>query len=237
MADRIAYSHEGLPLTGQLYRPDGQAKAAVLVIPTIAGPNPPIFRRAEMLADLGYIAFVADYYGRDWTDFAGMDEIRQAADALKADPRIYRNRFHAALEAFRTLPEAQGVKMAMVGYCMGGQVVCELARDGVKLACGVSFHGDLATALPAEAGAVHTPLLLCHGHLDPLVPPALVARFQAEMDAAGADWTMQIYSHARHGFTDPEIDRRGIAAVAYNKSADHQSWDAMRSFFRLHLDP
>ena len=51
------------------------------------------------------------------------------------------------------------------------------------------------------------------------------------MDAARANWHFHSYSGVRHGFTDPGSDARGLAAIAYDKSADRQSWSALMSLF------
>lgn len=235
MTRTIGYDHGGLALTGHLHAPDGPARAAILLAPTIAGPNAPMFRRAAMLADLGYLTLVADYYGAPAHGISDFAAFAPLAAALRADVRHYRDRILAALAALRGLPEAAGLPVAAIGFCMGGQAVLELARDGADLACVVSFHGLLDTQAPARAGVVRAPMLACHGHADPLVPPEQVATFQAEMDAAGADWTMQIYAGAKHGFTDPGSDARGLPAIGYHKGADHQSWAAMQAFFDLHL--
>jgi dienelactone hydrolase len=55
--------------------------------------------------------------------------------------------------------------------------------------------------------------------------------FWEEMDAAGAQWHFHAYSGVRHGFTDPGSDARGIPSIAYDASADRQSWAAMIALF------
>ena len=47
------------------------------------------------------------------------------------------------------------------------------------------------------------------------------------MNAAGADWRFHAYAGVKHGFTDPASDARGLPAIAYNASADRQSWAAL----------
>jgi dienelactone hydrolase len=113
---------------------------------------------------------------------------------------------------------------------MGGQAALELARDGAPLACTVSFHGLLNTDLPAEPGAIRSRILVCHGDADPMVPRSQVLEFWEEMDQAGADWHFHSYSGVRHGFTNP-YPVEGNPAVAYNASADRQSWAAMHALF------
>lgn len=114
---------------------------------------------------------------------------------------------------------------------MGGEIVLEMARGGEDLALVVSFHGLLASPLPAKRGTIKSRILVCHGRADPLVPPKQVREFLEEMDIAGADCHMHIYSGVVHGFTDPASDSKSMDAVAYNESANRQSKAAMLSMF------
>ncbi|HWU01389.1 MAG TPA: dienelactone hydrolase family protein, partial [Novosphingobium sp.] len=181
-------------------------------------------RRAQMLAQAGFVAFVADFYGAPVPSF---EASRPLAEALRADVDVYRGRLRAGLAALRALPAAQGLTVGAVGYCMGGQAALELARDGADLALVASFHGLLGTDRPAQAGAVRSRILVCHGDADPMAPRSAVNAFWAEMDAAGAQWHFHSYSGVRHGFTDPGSDARGLPAIAYDASADRQSWAAL----------
>ena len=224
----VRYSHAGQDLTGWLARPAGSPRAAVVVFPTIANINAAVERRAVMLAGLGYLAMVADFYGQATSD---AEMVRTLADQLRSNVSLYRGRIAAALGALRGLPEAAGLPMLATGYCMGGQAALEAARDGHDLLAAVSFHGILSTDRPAQPDAVKARLLVCHGDADPLVPREQVLAFWEEMNAAGADWHFHTYSQVRHGFTDPGSDARGFDAVKYNASADRLSWAAMVSLF------
>ncbi|MDG2003822.1 MAG: dienelactone hydrolase family protein, partial [Novosphingobium sp.] len=185
-------------------------------------------RRAHMLADAGYLALIADLYGEIPLNF---DDVGPLASKLRETPEGYRARIAAAIATLRTLPGADGLKLAAIGYCLGGQAALEAARDGQDLAAAVSFHGLLETAQPAEPGAITARILVCHGDADPMVPREQVMAFWQEMDAAGADWHFHSYSRVRHGFTDPASDERDFDAVAYDASADRQSWAAMLGLF------
>ncbi|MDE2403425.1 MAG: dienelactone hydrolase family protein [Sphingomonadales bacterium] len=224
--EAVAYADGDVALTGWLSRPAGAPRAAVLVFPTIANTTPNVERKAQALADAGYLAMIADFYGVEVPDFPSAGPLAQA---LRADPQVYRRRLAAALEALRA--HAPGVPLATIGFCMGGQAALELARSGADIAVAASFHGLLDTQLPASAGAVKARLLVCHGDADPMVARSAVAAFQKEMDAAGADWHLHVYSGVRHGFTDPGSDARGLDAIKYDASADRQSWSALLALF------
>ncbi|SMC30521.1 dienelactone hydrolase family protein [Novosphingobium sp. B1] len=222
--EQVDYADGDVALTGFLVKPEGAPRAAVLVLPTIANCNTPMVRRAHMLAQAGYLVLIADFYGVQVRDF---DHARELAAPLRASAEGYRQRLHAGLAALTAQPEAQGLPVAAVGYCMGGQAALELARDGADLVLAASFHGLLDTQAPAKSGSVRARILVCHGDADPMVPRAQVMAFWEEMDAAGANWHFHSYSGVKHGFTDPGSDARGMAAIGYEASADRQSWAAL----------
>lgn len=220
--DRIAYADGAVALTGHLVRPEAAPRGAILVLPTIMNGNPPMERRAQMLADAGFVAMIADFYGEHVRDF---DHARTLAEALRASVAGYRRRLRAGLDALAAL--APGLRLGAIGFCMGGQAALELARDGAPVELVATFHGLLDTAAPA-ARAIAARILVCHGDADPLVPREQVLAFWQEMDAIGADWHFHAYSGVRHGFTDPGSDARGLPAIGYDASADRQSWTALR---------
>lgn len=225
----FTYNHGELKLAAYMAQPSRYPRAGILIVPTIAGPNKIMFDRARWLASLGYSAMVCDLYGKgEITD----NRLGQSlANALRADPENYRERFRCALDELRKRSKLGNDRIAAIGYCMGGEVVLEMARGGEDLALVVSFHGLLATPLPAKRGAIKSRILVCHGRADPLVPPKQVRAFLEEMDFAGADCHMHTYTGVVHGFTDPASDGKPLDAVAYNKSADRQSKAAMLGMF------
>ncbi|MCT2400768.1 dienelactone hydrolase family protein [Novosphingobium mangrovi (ex Huang et al. 2023)] len=224
----VAYTHADRDLTGWLAHPSGTPRAAVIVFPTIVNVNAPVERRARMLAEQGYLAMIADFYGEPVETFEASLPL---AEALRADVSHYRARLASAMAALRSVPGAEKLPMLAIGYCMGGQAALEAARDGQDLLAAVSFHGILSTDGPAQSDVIKSRLLVCHGDADPLVPRKQVMAFWEEMDRAGADWHFHSYSKVRHGFTDPGSDARGVDAVKYDASADRQSWTAMLSLF------
>jgi dienelactone hydrolase len=222
----IAYADGQTALSGLVARPTSPPRAAVLVFPTIMNPTPAVEDKAKALAQAGYLALVADFYGKRPHDFG---QARVCAAEIRPDPLAYRRRLKASLRALAALPEAEGLPLAAIGFCMGGQAALELARDGAPLEAVVSFHGLLDTGLPAEPGRVSARILVCHGDADPMVPRSQVLAFWEEMDAAGADWHFHSYSGVKHGFTNPAPTEN--PATAYDASADRQSWAAMLSLF------
>ncbi|WP_225007915.1 dienelactone hydrolase family protein [Novosphingobium percolationis] len=223
--EQVDYADGGVALKGWLARPQGVARGAIVIFPTIMNRNAPMDRRAQMLADAGYVALIADFYGEIPPDFAASQAL---SAALKADVDVYRARIAAGIAALRAHPAAAGLPLAAIGYCQGGQAVLEAARSGEDLALVASFHGLLNTDRKADR-TITPRVLVCHGDADPLAPREDVLAFWAEMDAVAANWHFHSYSGVKHGFTDPGSDARGLAAIGYDASADRQSWAALMS--------
>ncbi|MGZ3196683.1 MAG: dienelactone hydrolase family protein [Croceibacterium sp.] len=224
--ERVSYSDDDTALTGLLYRPGGKPRAAVLVYPTIMNVVGVVLDKAASLAGHGYLAFVADFYGKNPDNF---EQSREFAAEIRPQPEVFRRRIRQAIGALVSLPEAEGLPLAAIGFCMGGGAALELAREGAPLEVVVSFHGLLGTDMPAERGKVTARILVCHGDADPAVPRSHVIAFWEEMDAAGADWHFHSYGGVKHGFTNPAPPHS--PAVAYDASADRQSWAAMFELF------
>jgi len=225
--ERVDYTDGDTALAGLLFRPSTPPRAAILVYPTIMNVGGVVLDKAASLAADGYLAFVADFYGRNPQSF---EQSREFAAEIRPQPEDFRRRARQAIRALAELPEAEGLRLGAIGFCMGGGAVLELAREGAPLDVVVSFHGLLATELPAEPGKVTARILVCHGDADPMVPRSHVVQFWEEMDAAGADWHFHSYGGVKHGFTNPHSPP-GNPAVGYDASADRQSWAAMFELF------
>lgn len=146
-------------------------------------------------------------------------------------------RFQAGLDLLKKQPQTDPDKIAAIGYCFGGGVVLNAARQGLPLAGVVSFHGALATKTPATPGSVKAKVLVEHGALDSMVTAENVAAFKREMDKAGADYQFVSLEGAKHGFSNPDADRLGHGDhggpdIGYNKAADEKSWADMQAFFK-----
>jgi len=220
--ERADYADGNTALTGWLARPAGAPRAGVLVFPTIMNITPFIEAKALALAEQGYLALIADFYGTPVANFPAAMEL---AGALRRDVDLYRARLFAGLSALEGLEP--NLPRAAIGFCMGGQAILELARENAGLAVVASFHGILETDRTAPIGGPVGPrILICHGDADALVPRSQVIAFWEEMDAAGANWHFHSYSGVGHGFANP-APSPATGAISYNASADRQSWAAL----------
>ena len=228
----IEYQQGDTRLVGYLAIPK-DAKGplpGVLVVHEWKGLNDYAKRRAEQLAELGYVAFAADIYG-DGKIAADAKEAGALAGLYKKDRALLRARTAAGLATLKAQPGVVKEKVAAIGYCFGGTAVLELARSGAELAGVVSFHGGLDTPAPQDAKNIRAKVLALHGADDPHVPDEQVAAFEQEMRTAGVDWQLIAYGGAVHGFTNPANGNDNSKGAAYNAAADARSWLAMQQFF------
>jgi dienelactone hydrolase len=187
-------------------------------------------KRARMLAELGYVAFAGDIYGKG-VRAVTTQEAAHLSGKYKSERPLLRARVKAALEVLKTLPLTDPARTAAIGYCFGGTTVLELARSGAAVRGVVSFHGGLATPAPDDARNIKARVLVLHGADDPYVRPDEVAAFQKEMKIGGVDWQMVYYGGAVHSFTKKASGDDPSRGVAYNEKADKRSWEAMKKFF------
>jgi dienelactone hydrolase len=187
-------------------------------------------KRATMLAQLGYVAFCADIYGKGVRP-KDTSEAGPMAGKFKSDRALLRARVNAGLDTFKKSELVDTKRVAAVGYCFGGTTVVELARSGAELAGVVSFHGGLDSPTPADGKNIKTKVLACHGADDPFVPAKDLAAFESEMRDNKVDWQLIAYGGAVHSFTQPMAGNDNSKGAAYNERADKRSWEDMKQFF------
>lgn len=187
-------------------------------------------RRAEMLAEMGYVAFALDLYGKGVRPMDAKTA-GELAGSFKANRPLWRERARAAVITLRKQPLVDVKRLAIIGYCLGGGTALELARSGADLDGFVSFHGSLDTPTPEDAKAIKGEVLVLHGAIDPYSPPETVEALRKEMEAAKVSYEIQLYGGAVHSFTEREAGNDISKGVAYNEKADKRSWQAMKNLF------
>jgi dienelactone hydrolase len=223
----ITYRVDDLSMTGWLA--DGSAGKKVpgiLVAHEAPGVGDLVKDRALKLAELGYMAFALDMYGR--SEFSPEHAMAWHTELISAPGAMLR-RACAALDVLAARSEVDHERMACIGFCQGGMTAMELARAGAPIKAAVGFHPGLIRPTGSQSGPISAKVLMLVGNDDPVAPLEDRRSFAEEMEAAGADWQMHVYGNTGHSYTSPEVDAIGIPGFAYNASADRRSWAAMLS--------
>jgi dienelactone hydrolase len=176
----------------------------------------------RQLVELGYNAFVADLFGKEFRG-AARDTMFGEMNRLKGDRAALRRRLLHVLELARGLDEVKSDQIVVAGYCFGGMCALDLARSGADIAAAVSFHGLFDPPGLAEE-KIKAKIVAFHGWDDPMVPPDKVVALGNELTKAGSDWQIHAYGHVGHGFTNPHASELQIDGVAYNALAAERSW-------------
>jgi len=208
-------------------------RPGVLVVHEWWGHNEYARNRARMLAELGYTALAVDMYG-DGKQAMHPDEAGKfSSEVMKHFSEDGKARFLAAEEFLKKQPTVDPSNIAAIGYCFGGGVVLNMARQGADLKGVASFHGSLAAVQPAEPGAIKAKIRVYNGADDKFTTPEAIEAFKKEMTDAKADFKFISYPGAVHAFTNPDATKLGLKfklPLAYNAKADKESWADMTIF-------
>ncbi len=231
----VSYSAGGVVLRGYLaYDQNVKGRRpGVLVVHEWWGLNDYARKRARMLAELGYTALAVDMYG-EGKQALHPDDAGKFSSELMKNFDVAKARFMAALEFLKGRDTVDPDRIAAIGYCFGGGIVLNMARQGVDLKGVASFHGSLAAIKPAQPGGVKAKILVLHGGDDKFVTPEQIEAFKKEMTNAKADFQFIVYPGAVHSFTNPDADEYGKKfnlPLAYNEKADKESWEELKRFF------
>jgi dienelactone hydrolase len=207
----------------------GRVLPTVIIIPTVMGVQPLELGFAESLVPLGYHVVVADLFGRRFTPGVDKEAAFAAMGKLRADRAALRDRLLAVVDEVRKREHVDQSRIAVIGYCFGGQCALDVARSGADVAAVAAFHGLFdPCGLPPQP--IKAKVAAYHGWGDPMVPPEAVVALGNELTEAAADWQIHAYGHVGHGFTNPNAHQMGIAGVAYNEAANRRSWASLVNF-------
>ncbi len=233
----VTYSADGVTMKGYLAYDENKKgkRPGILVVHEWWGLNDYARHRAWMLAAMGYTALAVDMYGNG-KQAAHPDDAGKFSAELVSHFDTAKDRFIAALEFIKMQKTVDSQKIAAIGYCFGGGIVLNMARQGVDLKGVASFHGSLAPVLPAKPGIIKAKILVLHGAADKFTTKEQIESFQQEMKNAGADFQFISYPGAQHSFTNPEADRyakKFKLPIGYNAVADKKSWAELQKFLNL----
>lgn len=232
----INYTQDGTVMKGVIAYDSSMKgqRPGILVVHEWWGHNNYARKRARMLAEQGYTALAVDMYGNG-KQASHPEDAGQFSSAVAGNLPLAKSRFEAAENILKKHKTVDPDKIAAIGYCFGGGVVLQMARMGVDLDAVVSFHGSLATTIPAKKDMIKARVRVFNGEADPFVKPEQIEAFKSEMKNANVDFDFVNYPDAKHSFTNQDADSYGKKfnlPLAYNKKADEDSWSKTLSLFK-----
>ena len=212
--------------------PEGAAKAAIVVIQEVFGINAGIRRKADTLAEAGYLAIAPDLF---WRIEPGIELDPDTPSELQKGLQLFgqfdQDAGIADIEAtIRTAREKLGKgpdgKVGAVGYCLGGRLAyMTAARTDVDASVG--YYAVGIPDLLREQHAIAHPLMLHIAAADGFVTPDQQQLMHEGLDG-NAKVTLHDYAGADHGFATEFGNRRKADAA---ELADQRTAD----FFAEHL--
>jgi len=232
--EEVSYSTDDITMKGYIAYDASttEKRPGILVVHEWWGHDEYTRKRADMLAELGYVAIAVDMYG----------DGKQAAhpeDAMKFSSNVMGNfdsakaRFNAAIETLKSNPNVDTTQIGAIGYCFGGSVILAMADAGLDLKGVAAFHAGLQ--LPVMPGDDLTArVLVMNGADDPFVTAEQIGNFTSALEATEADFKFINYEDAVHAYSNPaatELGEKFNLPLAYNAKADSASWEEMKNFF------
>lgn len=232
--EEVTYQTDSTVMKGYIaYDKNQEGKVpGIIVIHEWWGHNDYVRKRADMLAEMGYVALAVDMYGDG-------KQAEHPQDASKFSSRVMGNidvakaRFDQALATLKANEKVDPEKIAAIGYCFGGSVALTMANAGYDLDAVAAFHSGLQLPVMPQEG-MKAKILVCNGAADPFITAEQVAAFTAAMDSANANYEYIAYDSAVHAFTSPGADEMGQKfdlPLAYNAEADSASWEELKELF------
>ncbi len=228
----IPYEHEGTPLEGVMVADAAcqVPRPGVLLVHEFTGLGEYVLAHADRLAAEGYAVFACDMYG------AGIrpqnhSEASHHSRIYRGNRRLMRRRAQAGLTTLAASPFVDAAKLLALGFSFGGCTVLELARSGADLLGAASFYGYLNTPFPCSPGDIRGKLLVLHGAQDKVVPMDEIPTFAEEMERAGTDCRIMIYTDVGHGFSNETLVTDPSTGSAYCPKTAGRAWGTLLRFY------
>jgi carboxymethylenebutenolidase len=200
--------------------------------------RPALMDMASRLATAGYYVMLPFlfYRGSEFREFGQTDEEMHRRRELMGTVTLSNivGDADALLAVADADPAAQhGGKVGAVGFCMSGGLVIALAKAMPdRVAAVASIHGAWMVRETSDSphlglGSVSAEVHMAWVDPDTAAPPEHIPVMTAALEAAGVRHTLDIVTHALHGFA-PQGER-------YDRTASERHWERVHSLFRRNL--
>jgi len=226
--------------------PEGEPRAAIIVIHEIWGLVDQIKGVADRWAAEGYLAVAPDILSQVGVTPEVGEELswamRHPDEAMRTalQPRMREALAPAREPAFaaRAVAQLRGIvdalveeggpdaRIAVTGFCFGGTYSFALAAADDRVLAAVPFYGTAPE--PDRIAQISCPILALYGEIDPPLMERLPEVREA-MAAAGVDFTDVVYPNAHHAFFNETNELR------YDPEAAADAWAKATAFIAEHV--
>jgi len=196
---------------------------------------------ARRIAKHGYVCILPDLYHRYGTlrfdlprRYDAMSSIIRAAYLGLTDADIDEDT--AGLIGFLDAqPDVRPGKLGSIGFCMSGRFVTTAARRFPdRFACAASLYGtrlvtDEDDSPHTRLAGITAEMYYGFGDVDQTTPPDYIRTFRAALDAAGVNYTMDVFQGVDHGYAFVE-------RPVYDPMAAETSWEKVFDLFQRNLN-
>lgn len=205
-------------------------RPVVLVAHAWGGRDEFAIQKARDLAQLGYVGFAIDLYGKGILG-TSKEENRSLMQPFLEDRTLLQARMDASVSAACKLTQSDATQVSAIGFCFGGLCVLDLARSGADIKAVVSFHGLFSPPDNPDAEKIKSRVLVLHGYDDPMATPDAMVGLADELTHLQADWQIHAYGGTMHAFTNPAAKDPDFGTV-YHPLADNRAWRSMKDFLQ-----
>lgn len=195
--------------------PTGTPKGAVVVLQEIFGVNSHIRNVCERFAAQGYVAVAPAIFDRQQPGFESGYSAEEIDQARKFLGNLNWDEMLADTEAAMTEAGQGGLKVAVIGFCLGGSLAFLAAARLPNVAAALCYYGGQIIRFVDEAPKA--PTIMHFGRTDHSIPMSDVEAIQAKR----TECEFHIYE-AGHGFNcdeRPSYDE-AAATTARKRSLD-----------------
>lgn len=209
---------------GYLAVPESGSGQGLIVLQEWWGLVPHIKDVADRFATAGYVTLAPDLYKGETT--TSPDEAGQMLMALNIEQSA--KDLQTAADFLLNHEAVTSTKLAVVGFCMGGQLALLAATVSDSIGAVVDFYGIHPNVHP-DFSKLNAPILGIFGEKDSFVTPEAVKQLQAQIKQAGGTIETHTYPNVEHAFfnnTRPEV---------YNSEAAEDAWQRTIGFLQQQL--
>jgi dienelactone hydrolase len=206
------------------------SRPAIMVCHAWGGRKEHEEQTARKLAELGYLGFAADVYGKGVRGDS-IEENQELMTPLVEDRDGLQRRLRAALDAMMGLEHADSARTAVAGYCFGGLCALDMARTNAPVKGVAAFHAVIGKPGKPGGDDIKPKVIAFQGYDDPMADKDAQRDFADEMTERKADWQLHLFGGVSHAFTNKGADNDELG-LRYDAQADARSWAGFERFLK-----